>query len=89
MTNDFFAATDGSDLDQHWDQETGRPTISHFSGAVQVFAVQNHPCSVHTAAAAFKVDPAVIVEVVEFHPWMYVDGPHGDFNKMMIEHEGE
>lgn len=73
-----------------WDQETGAPGIALFNSAVQVWsALQDRPTSVAEAALAFNVTPQRIVEAVERHYWMFLDGPADDFTQLMIEHEGE
>ena len=85
MDESFFA---GDEFDA-WDQDTGKPTVGHFSNALQVWAALNFPCSVEQAAKAFKAPATAIIEAVEFAPWMYLEGPDDDYTKLMIEHEGE
>jgi hypothetical protein len=45
--------------------------------------------SVAEAARVFNVDPARVIEAVEIHSWMYLSGPHDDYTRLMIEHDGE
>ena len=79
---DSFATGDDLDLID-WDQETGRPTVGLFSEALQVWCfAQDHPVTIAEAAVAFRVTEALIVEAIESHPWMYVDGAY-------VGHEGE
>lgn len=77
-----------------WDQDTQRPGISLFGNAVQTWAVMQDrsKVTVAEAALAFNVAPRRIIEAVEQHYWMFIDGPvdYGtDFSKLTIEHEGE
>jgi hypothetical protein len=75
-----------------WDQDTGAPGITLLGNALQVWSLMQdvgEEISVADAAAAFKVAPARIVEAVEDHFWMYLEGPRDAFEKLMICHEGE
>lgn len=74
-----------------WDHDTGAPTISHFSNALQVWSMaQDRPCSVAEAAMTFNIAPRRIIEAVEHHGWMLLVGdPKGDVRQLMIEHDGE
>lgn len=73
-----------------WDTETGAPGIILFGDALQVWSIsQNHPVSVADAARAFNISPARIVEAVEDHHWMLLVGPRHDYERLMIEHDGE
>lgn len=66
-----------------WDQETGAPGIALFNNAVQVWSVmQGRPTTVAEAAQAFQVPESRIIEAVNEHYWMYLDGD-------VIEHDGE
>lgn len=83
----LFAAWDDREM---WDSETGKPGIILFANAVQVWAVlQEGDVSVSRAATAFNVLPAMIVAAVKSHAWMFLTGPRDDFDKLLIEHEGE
>ncbi len=81
--------------DEHsWNHEDdGKVGISLFGNAVQVWAIFNanagKSTSIADAAEAFSVDPLMIIEAVNAHYWMFTSGPHDDFTKMKIEHEGE
>lgn len=75
---------------QGWDTETGAPGIALFNNAVQVWAIsQMRPVSVADAARAFNIAPERVVEAVEEHYWMFLEGSPGDYENLMIEHEGE
>lgn len=83
----FFASWDDREV---WDTETGKPGVVLFSNALQVWAVmQKGEVSVRAAATAFNVDPVMIVGAVKSHAWMFMTGPRDDFDRLMIEHEGE
>lgn len=82
--------------DEGWDIEeggAGGPGIVLFARAVQVWAVLNAPrlgeASVAAAAAAFNVEPGRVIEAVDWHPWMFLDGPDDDYTRLTIQHEGE
>jgi hypothetical protein len=67
-----------------WDMETGRPSISLFANALQVWSLaQDRPPTENEAALAFNVTPALIREAIDFHMCM-LPGLDG-----VIEHEGE
>lgn len=73
-----------------WDNETGQPGAVIFQNAVQVWSVmQRRPTSVAEAALAFNCDAAMIIEAVEQHYWMLLEGPRDDLSKLIIEHDGE
>lgn len=86
--SEFFGRDDDA-----WDHDTGKPGIQLFANAVQVWAISNanagRPSNVAAAAAAFAVEPMMIVKAVDAHYWMFLSGPDDDFTKMLIEHEGE
>jgi hypothetical protein len=85
----FFAAS--PDQDDAWDQDTGKPGLTLFSSAIQVWSVlqDGSRTTVAEAAAAFNVSPLMIAAAVKSHPWMFLEGPDDDFSKLSIEHEGE
>lgn len=73
-----------------WDQETGAPGISLFGNALQVWSfMQEGKTSVAEAAITFMVSPERIIEAVEEHAWMFLEGDRADPAKLFIEHEGE
>lgn len=75
---------DGYDLD------TGEMGIGIFARAVQVWSMQQErTTSVAEAARVFCVVPRRVVEAVDWHPWMFLAGPHDDYDRLTIEHEGE
>lgn len=76
---------------EEWDQKTGAPGIGLFSTAVQVWAIcqDRLDISVADAAKTFNVEPYLIIQAVEYHPWMFLTGPCDDYAKLLIEHEGE
>lgn len=80
-----------ADDDLTWDQDTGAPTKMHFGNAIQVWAfMQDDPVvTVASAATTFNVPGARIIEAVEDHPYMVIVGPHDDYTKATIEHDGE
>lgn len=85
-----FSFANWADERTGWDTETGAPGIALFNNAIQVWAVaQQRPVSVADAARAFNVSPERIVEAVEEHYWMFLEGIPGDYEYLMIEHEGE
>ena len=61
--------------------------------ALQVWSsLQTSGCegqAVGAAALAFHLSPALIIEAVEKHHWMYLDGDRADPAAMLIEHDGE
>lgn len=73
---------DTGDADD-WDED-GNPTVSLFANAVQVWswAQARAVVTVEEAALAFNVKPELIVQAVEWHPWLFLNGN-------FIEHEGE
>lgn len=79
----YFADIDDVEC---WDTETGRPGIGLFAKAVQVWSLmQNRDTTVAAAALAFNVSERMIIEAVEWHPWMLLEGKDGD----IIGHDGE
>lgn len=67
-----------------WSVETGAPSIDMFANAVQVWSIaQDRDVTVQEAALVFNVEPKLIVQAVEWHPWMFIGA--GD----RIEHDGE
>lgn len=82
----FFGGLTGDD----WDMGDGRPGVHLFGSALQVWAVmQDRDVTVGEAARVFNCPPAMIVEAVEEHFWMFLSGPHDVLEKRVIEHEGE
>lgn len=76
--------------DEAWDTETGAPGIVLFGNALQVWSLmQRHPVSVADASRAFNLSAARIIEAVEDHYWMLLTGPRDDYERLMIEHDGE
>lgn len=85
-----FRFDDWASDQQGCDMETGAPGIGSFANALQVWAVyQVEPVSVATAAAVFNIEPRRIIEAVEWHHYMLLSGPHDDYTRLMIEHDGE
>lgn len=81
---------DWASNDMEWDADTGAPGLTSFGNAVQKWSVmQCRRTSVAEAARTFNCLPSRIVEAIDAHPWMFVEGPDDDFEKLMIEHEGE
>lgn len=73
-----------------WDHNTRAPGIFTFGNAIQVWAImQNRPTSIADAARAFNCPPERIEDAVESHDWMFLEGPEDDYEKLMIQHEGE
>lgn len=76
--------------DYQWNEETGKPGKGMLGQAVQVWSVcQVEPTSVRQAATVFNLQPTDIIEAVEAHYWMFLTGPSDDYDRLMIEHEGE
>lgn len=77
--------------DEGWNLEgSGRVGITTFGNAIQVWtAYQGRTCSIAEAARAFNCSPEKVHEAVDMHPWIDAVGPDDDFDKIMIEHEGE
>jgi hypothetical protein len=79
-----------ADDDNGWDGWCSAPGIALFGNAIQVWAICNGGMSsVADAARVFNCDPARIIEAVDSHYWMFLSGPHDDYARLMIEHEGE
>lgn len=73
-----------------WNHATGAPSLRNFGTAIQVWSVmQNAPTSVADAARVFNCPHLRVIEAVEEHPWMFLEGARDDFAFLMIEHEGE
>ena len=80
----------GSEAESWNHDEDGKPGINLFANAVQVWTIMNGDgATVAQAASAFACPPQMIVECVEHHYWMFLEGPDDDFSKMVIAHEGE
>lgn len=68
----------------------GNPSLELMSNAIQVWAILNGGSkSVSEACEAFNTVPESIIEAVESHYWMFLTGPRYQYDKLMIEHEGE
>jgi hypothetical protein len=77
----------------------GVPGAALGGSAVQVWAIlQGRKVTVAEAAAAFNLDPRLVLEAVAANPWLYAaeDGApiHGapsglDPSRLTIEHDGE
>lgn len=68
----------------------GAPGISTFGSAVQVWAIaQQRDVSVADVARAFNIAPERVVEAIEEHYWMDLDGSAGDHEHVIIQNEGE
>jgi hypothetical protein len=74
-----------------WDHETGMPTLSMVANAIQVWAMFQYPLKVTVRACglAFNLDDAQVREAVEYHNYMYLDGPDDLPAEQTIEHDGE
>lgn len=92
----FFRADD----EDGWDQENALIGVMTFANAVQVWSIyqsgvggttqeRRGATSVRQAATAFNVPPAMIIGAVKAHHWMFLTGPRDDYDKLIIEHEGE
>jgi len=87
---DFFA-----EADDGYDTDVGKPGIATVANAIQFWSGQNWDSAtqrcptVAETAAAFKMTAADVRRAVEWHPWMFVEGPDDDPTKQFIEHEGE
>lgn len=78
--SDFFASAG----DPPWDENTGKPTVAFFGNALQVWSImQEHPReeyrlagrrapTVADAAKAFNCPPAMVIEAVLNHYWMFL-----------------
>ena len=72
-----------TEVRSRWNHDTGNPGVMLFANAVQVWAIaQDRPVTAKEAAASFNVDPDLVREAVEEHPWMFLTND-------VIEHEGE
>ena len=73
-----------------WD-ETGMPTLSMVANAIQIWAVFQHPkkVTVRSCGEAFNLDDAQVREAVEYHNYMYLEGPDDLPTEQTIEHDGE
>lgn len=70
-----------------WNQdrdEDAAPGISLFANALQVWTMAQNKqvVTVHEAALSFNVRPEIIIQAVNYHAWMFLDGD-------LIEHDGE
>lgn len=69
---------------------TDHGTLEH---AIQVWAGCQDEVwpeqTVGNASLAFHLAPALIVEAVDQHPWMFLSGDRADLSAMLIEHDGE
>lgn len=73
-----------ADNEWGWNHETGALGTALFSNAVQVWTVaQGREVTVSDTALAFNVEPKLIRQAVEDHPWMFIGKDE------VIEHEGE
>lgn len=89
QTADFGPDPESWNIDAGGDY-AGLPGIGIFSDALQVWSVvQEGPVSVASAARAFNCTAARIIFAVRRHSWMYLAGPDDDYEKLLIEHEGE
>ena len=89
---DFFCTRDVmEDGYDGWDSNTGKPGLGLFGNAIQVWSSQNWKSrpTVASAAATFNCTAQEIIDAVEAHHWMYLEGPSDDPGRMTIEHEGE
>lgn len=77
--------------DDTWNLETGHhPGIHLVANAIQAWACfQEGPTSVADAARVFNIEPIRVIEAIEAHYWMFLEGPRDDYTHLMIEHEGE
>ena len=95
MSTDKAMVTDAviEEIARAWASIDGKIGVSLFGNAIQVWAMLNANAGKHSsvadAAAAFSVEPLMIIEAVNAHYWMFITGPDDDFTKMQIEHEGE
>lgn len=77
--------TDLASDDADFFDEEGKPTLTLFANAVQIWSyAQQRQVTVAEAAQAFRVPESVIVRAVEGHFWMFIVG-----DPPCIEHEGE
>lgn len=85
-----FSWTAWSD-EEDWCPETGAPSIAHFAGIVQAYALfqQRERVTLEEVATALNVEWQRVREAVEWHYWMYLEGPDDQPHKQWIEHEGE
>jgi len=77
--------------DDSWNLETGgHPGIALVGNAIQVWAAfQDNSPSVAQAAASFNLEAIRVIEAVEAHYWMFLEGPRDDYTRLMIQQEGE
>lgn len=69
--------------DEHWCSETGKPSVSLFGNALQVWSsFQGENATVEKAANAFNCPEEMVRIAVQEHYWLFLDGN-------LIEHEGE
>lgn len=86
-----YAWDDWADDGTDWDAETGAPSKPHFAGVVQTYALmqQRDHVTVEEIATALNVQPRRVIEAVEWHYWMFLEGPDDQPLKQWIYHEGE
>lgn len=77
--------------DDSWNLETGgHPGIGLVANAIGVWtSFQQRPSSVAEVARVFNIDPIRVIEAVEQHAWMFLQGPQDDYTRRMIKLEGE
>jgi hypothetical protein len=77
--------------DDSWNLETGgHPGIALVANAIGVWtSFQERPASVAEAARVFNIEASRVIEAVEFHAWMFLEGPTDDDTRRMIKLEGE
>ena len=81
---------DSLEYEYQWDHETGKPRVGLLGKAVQVWSgMQPKKTSIAKAAKVFNCSVEEIIDAVEFHPYMEIEGSDDDFDKMYIFHEGE
>lgn len=79
----YFTKLSDSDEYDHWDIDNDLPCQTGFCNTLSMWSwMQRRPTSVDEAAMVFNCTREVILQAVESHMWLYLDGDN-------IEHEGE
>ena len=78
-----YLETEGDDC-LGWNHHTGAPGVVLFGNAVQVWSIaQGRDVTVQEAALAFNVEPKLIRQAVDDHPWMLINDCD------VIDHDGD
>ena len=91
---DFFATRNPPDeFYSHWDSDTGKIGMGRFGSLIQDITIYckkiKSVADVVALLDASECSAQDVIDAVEEHPWMYLEGPTDDYSKLMIQHDGE